>query len=59
MEDPEFAYITRKAMRAHKRRQAAEKKRTRAWGAGGQEWLKLHREDSIVKRKDNLKQERR
>lgn len=48
IEDPELEYISRKALREHKKRLKKEKKESRVFGQGGQEWVDLHRKDSMV-----------
>lgn len=54
LDDPELEYISRKALRAHKKRLAAELRRAKVSGES-QEWRDLHREESLVKRKDHQK----
>lgn len=54
LDDPELEHISRKALRAHKKRLAAEARRAKV-SSESAEWRVLHREESLVRRKDNQK----
>lgn len=48
IEDPELEYISRKALREHRKRVKKAKKEARV-NREGAEWVEQHRKDSMVK----------